>query len=44
MYISISAFYTAVAAELKTAVYDVNSAAAGLAETVVAENDSDDDL
>jgi hypothetical protein len=44
MYISISAFYTAVAAELETAVYDTNSTAAGLAEVVAAENDSDDDL
>jgi hypothetical protein len=44
MYISISAFYTAVAVELETAVCDANSAVTGLAETVVAENDNEDDL
>jgi hypothetical protein len=44
MYISISAFYTTVTAELKTAVYNTNSVTVGLTETVIAENNSNDDL
>jgi hypothetical protein len=42
---SISAIYTAAAVELQTAANDTISAAADLAETVVAEdNDDEDDL
>ena len=42
MHTSISAYYTAAAAELESTAYDVALAAASLTEAVAAENREDD--
>jgi hypothetical protein len=44
MYISISAFYTTIVTEFETVVYNVNSVITDLTETVIVDNNSNNNL